>query len=203
VGGLISRNRQESPPEGPGCQVLFINGLPYRHTAAKFWPTLIDEVNEGFRTCTLVELAAACSGPLKRHHLYPELVFQRDLEDLLNKNIEEELQNTLAALDVTGPPPAVRIRLLEDESEILSDILPLDCVDAEIFTYLIAWPLEWCEIPPAKWNNEFLSGEFLAEDRKRGCVYPFSFSLVNRHLSEGLFERVLSVTPAIDTMPNA
>jgi hypothetical protein len=181
---------------------LFVNGLPYRHTAAKFWPTLIDEVRQDFPSCTMVELAAACSGLLERRHLYPELAFQRDLEDLLNKNLDEEMRNTLAALDVTGPPPAVSIRLMAGEREVLADSLPLDCVDAEIFTYLVAWPLEWGAIPIAQWNNEFLSGEFLAEDRRRRRSYTFSFSLVNRHLSEGLFKRVLSLAPLSSAMPD-
>jgi len=194
MAGLITRGTEILPPEGPGCQALFVNGLPYRHTAAKFWPTLVDEIRRDFPSCTMAELAAACSGPLERRHLYPELEFQRDLEDLLNKNVEEEMRNTLAALDITGPPP-VRIRLLAEEDEILSDCLPLDCVDAEIFSYLVAWPLEWGAIPIVQWNNEFLSGEFMGEDRKRGRSYAFSFSLVNRHLSEGLFQRAFSLAP--------
>jgi len=200
MAGLITRARNMPLPGGPGCQVLFVNGLPYRHTAARFWPTLIDEVLEGFPSCTMIELVAACSGLLERRHLYPELEFQKDLEDLLNKNTEEEMLNTLAALDVTGPPPAVRIRLLDDEREILSECLPLDCVDAEIFTYLVAWPLEWGTIPGTQWNNEFLSAGFSAEDRRRKLAYNLSFSLVNRHLSEGLFERTLRLTASVNVI---
>ena len=203
MGGLITRRPDGPPPEGPGCQVLFVHGLPYRHTAAKFWPTLVDEVCEDFPTCTLVELSASCCGRLERRHLYPELAFQRDLQDLLNADLEEEMRNALAALDVTGPPPAVSIRLLAGEAEILSDILPLDCVDAEIFTYLVAWPLEWGAIPMDRWNSEFLNGEFRAEDRKRGRHYHFSFGLTNRHLSEGLFQRVLGVAPSMRAARNA
>jgi hypothetical protein len=73
-------------------------------------------------------------------------------------------------------------------------------VDAEIFAYLVAWPLEWGGIPESYWNNQVLHSAFDAEDRGRRRVYEFSFVVTTRHLSEGLFQRTLAlIVPDIKT----
>ncbi|MDA0989593.1 MAG: hypothetical protein O3A51_02435, partial [Verrucomicrobia bacterium] len=40
------------------CEAIEVRHVVYRHTAAKFWPRLIDESREAFPDCTRIELTA-------------------------------------------------------------------------------------------------------------------------------------------------
>lgn len=202
---LINRKHDKTLPDKPGTQWLFVRGVRYSNTAAKFWPSLIDEVREDFPDCSMIELAASTSADLGPEQLFPEIIFERDIHHLLTMDMEEVMRNTLAELEILGPPSSVQIRLLSGEEELLSSALPLDCIDAEIFPFLIVWLLEWAGIPESQWNNEFLQGDITAEDTRRRLVYQMSFSLKNSHLSEGLYRRSISlggvgVTPTLSSV---
>ena len=66
MAGLISGKKKDSkPPSGSDvCTSLYVHGTRYTNTAAKFWPTLIDEVLEEFPHCATIELAASIAGTL-------------------------------------------------------------------------------------------------------------------------------------------
>ena len=200
MAGLISNRHDERLPRSPGPNSLFVGGLRYANAAAKFWSSLIDEIRQDFPNCSMVELAAATGERLEPRHLFPEIALEDDLHRLLEMDIREMMSNTLAELDILGAPSSVHVRLLSGRQETLSVELPLDCIDAEIFPYLLVWPLQWAGIPDCSWNSELLSGDFTAEDRKRGLIYQMTFSLVNRHLSEGLFRRSISMIPSVETV---
>lgn len=195
MAGLISRKHDKKAPDEPGISSLFVGGVRYINSAAKFWPSLIDEVREDFPDCSLIELTASFAEKLHRRHLFPAIAFEEDFHLLLSENLRDAIREALAEMELLGPPSSVRIRLLSGRREVLSRGLPLDCVDAEIFPYLAVWLLEWAGIPASRWNSEFLSGDIMAEDRKRRLVYRLSFSLTNRHLSEGLYQRSVSIVP--------
>ena len=200
MGGLLNASKREAPSDAGGCDSLFVEGVRYGNSAAKFWPTLIDEAREEFPGCSLIQLVASNSGELERRHLFPEIEFEQDIERLLAGDMDKLMEETLAQLEVLGPPSSVRIRLLSAREELLSRELPLDCIDAELFPYLVVWLLKWADIPDYQWNNEFLAGDIAGEDRKRRRLYRISFNLVKRHLSEGFYRQSLSVVPSVILM---
>jgi len=177
---------------------LFVEGVRYANTAAKFWPTLVDEVQEDFPDCTVIEISASLGEDLARKHLFPELAFERELKRLLTSDIHQVMQDVVAEIEILGPPAAVSVRLLCGEREILSRDLPLDCIDAEILPYVLVWLLEWARIPESCWNDETVGGSITAEDRKRHLVYDVLFTLTSRHLSEGLYRRCLFVRSDVE-----
>jgi hypothetical protein len=63
----------------------------------------------------------------------------------------------------------------------------MDCVDADIFLYLLAWLLEWCELPLSSWNDPKINGSFSATDPARRLKYLLDFTITHAPLSEGLF----------------
>lgn len=180
-------------PYKPVKKSLFVDGVRYTNSAAKFWPGLIDEVHEDFPACTRIELAAKVSAQLGHEHLFPKIAFEKSFRRLLYSNIQEEMKNTLAELEILGPPSSVQIVLFSKKREIVSREFPLDYIDAEIFPCLIAWPLKWAGIPEYMWKNEFLKGNVTAEDKKRQLIYHISFSVEKHHISEGLYQQSISL----------
>jgi hypothetical protein len=164
----------------------------YDNTAAKFWTGLIDEVRDAHAPCSVIELTAPTCERLERKHLFPVVTLEHDLERWSDRSARPTLQAILAELEMLGPPAPVCLRLLAGEQVLLSEVLRQG-VDAEIFSNLVAWPLEWAEIPEFLWNNEFIQGRVVAEDRQTNTPYGFTFSLTNRHLSEGLYQRTVSL----------
>lgn len=197
MGGLINSRPDEDIPEGAGVDALVVEGITYRNAAAKFWPSLIDEVLEDYPQCTAIELSAASSGLLRHDHLYPEKVFNEDLEAMMDLDLQQAMTGVVAELKILGPPASVMIRLLQKEEELFCGELPLDCLDAELFPYVISWPLRWAMVPETSWNKEYVSGSFLAQDRTRALLYSVDFNLNSRHLSEGLYHRSFSVASSI------
>ena len=202
MAGLISERSDSLASDKPGTTSLFINGICYTNSAAKFWPSLIDEVRNDFPDCSLIELNAPFAGNLIREHLYPEMALEKNLHRLLSVDFQDALRDALAELEILGPPSSVQVRLLSGHKEVLSRGLPLACVDADILPYLAVWLLEWGGVPVSSWNREFLDGDILAEDRKSRFLYRFSFTLTNHHLSEGLYQRALSIIPSCDKLPH-
>ena len=193
MGGLINCRFGEPARVEDVCASVVVEGIRYTNSAAKFWPSLIDEVREDFPDCSEIDLTAPASRLLEHKDLFPELEMEEDLQSLLETDLETAIRDTIAELEMLGPPVAVRVRLLDGENELLSDNLPLDSVDSEIFGYLAAWLLNWSHIPESVWNNEFVSGRFEAEDKRRGLSYDAPFEITSRHISEGLFQRTVSI----------
>ena len=196
MSGLISR-RQGHPDSRPGPKSLYIDGIRYTNAAAKFWPSLLDEVSDDFPDCTRIELCAPASGLLNRDLLFPELALEADIRAMQGRSVRELMKDTLAELELLGPPAAVQVRLLAREKECLATELPPDCVDAETFPFLVVWPLEWAGVPETAWNDASVEGEFSGEDKRRGSIYGLSFRLTITPISEGLHRRCLSVTHTV------
>ena len=115
-------------------------------------------------------------------------------------DMDEVMKDIVAELELLGPPVAVHARLFKGKEHIFSQDLPLDSVDSETFSYLVAWQLQWSRIPPDKWNEPSLSGSIRGEDSQRGLIYQMTFSLTTKHMSEGLYNRSLSVVPTVKPM---
>lgn len=196
--GLLTEFQKGDPiDERPRARALTVLGVRYANAAAKFWPSLIDEIREDWPDCSLVELTAPSARALSRDQLHPEMALQRGFEELQDANLAEVMRECLAEMEMLGPPSPVQARLFKGRDPILVRDLPLDSVDSETFAYLVAWHLEWARVPVARWNSQAVSGTICGEDRERGWIYRMTFSLVNRHLSEGLFRRSLSVVPTV------
>jgi len=186
-------NKNEEPPTGtrPGADALLIGGQQYTNSAAKFWASLIDEIGDSFPQCSLAELSAPVPGMLNRDHLFPETTFKNDLSRLLTADFETEMQNALAEMALLGPPSSIRVRLLQDEEELFAGEIPADCADADILPFFVTWLLEWAEIPESEWNEDEVTGRVAAKDTRRSVDYSIPFTLTNRHLSEGLWQRTI------------
>ena len=92
-----------------------------------------------------------------------------------------------------GPAAPISISLFAGTRELKSHHLPVGCVDANTFAYLIAWILKWSAIPELNWNNAVLSAKIVARDRERKLSYGMSIAFLNKHLSEGLYNRSVTV----------
>jgi len=193
MGHLTGTQARLPSRDNTGPAAVFVNGVRYTNSAAKFWPRLVDEVLEDFPGATSIALTSYAGGALEHEVLYPEIAFERDLNRLLFTNLAEAMQRVMAELELMGTPGSVALRVMEKEQEILLRELPLDCVDAEIFPYLVAWPLEWAGIPESRWNDACLAGRLMIEDRARKRAYDLDFELTGKHLSEGLYEKSIAV----------
>jgi hypothetical protein len=170
---------------------LYVGDLRYGNSAAKFWPALIEEAKQVAPSTAVIRISGACAGELDPVQLFPEVWLKEDLQSLLESDLEQVIRQTAAELELTGPPAAVRVQLIDKEDAVTTDAeLPLDCIDADLMPYFLAWLLRWAGIEKEKWNREFVSGSFAAEDRENNRTYRFSFALRNRYLSEGLYTRM-------------
>jgi hypothetical protein len=188
MAGLLHKGGGDFPSGNIGAKTLAVRGLTYSNTAAKFWSCLMDEIVCDYPPDTAIVLAASAGGLLVPELLKPEALLQRDLERLAESDAKEAFEDALKALEILGPPLSVRLRLLSGQGEIVSKEISLDYLDAEILPFLLAWLLEWANIPDVLWNGEKIRGNFIADDQDRGFRYVVVFELHNRHLSEGLFD---------------
>lgn len=195
---LINTGEEESRADLPAPGPLFMAGVPYANSAAKFWRSLADEVRVDFPDCSRVDLETLSSDPLNADQMFPERALERDFNLLLESNLADEIRKTLAELEMFGAPAAVTIRLAGPEKDILSRELPLDCLDAEIFSCLLVWLLQWAGVAEADWNRDRVEGVVRAEDRNRGVLYRWSFCLVHHPLREGLLRRTLSLALSVE-----
>ena len=198
--GLINAERAHDPTGRVGPTSLFVDGVRYANAAAKFWVSLVDEITEDFPECSSLRLAGRCPGPLGTEHLHPEVALTRGLEQYAAADFEEVMRGVMAELAILGPPSSVMLQLFRGEDELLSRPLPADCIDAELFPYIVVWLPQWAHLPAVRWNDEVVAGGFVGEDRPRGMLYGMRFELLNRHLSEGLYERSVSVEPAVSAL---
>jgi len=197
MSGLLRKLTKDDPLDRPKTETLRIQGKPYTNAAAKFWPSLLDEITEDHPECSLIELSAPTSKQLAREQLFPETELQKSFDELMTADMSDVMRDVVAELELLGPPVAVHARLFKGKKHIFTQDLPLDSVDSETFSYLVAWHLEWAGIPDEKWNDQSLSGRIRGDDEKRGLIYQMTFSLTTKHMSEGLYSRSLSVVPAV------
>ena len=171
-----------------------VGGKRFTSSAARFWPALLDEIATDFPACAEIRLRATDDQPLHRAQLSPANSLERALERLEYEDSRAAMQEALLELDAAGPPQPISLELRSAAGDsLLCRNLPGDCVDTEIFPFLLVWLLTWAEIPADQWNREFVAGSFIARDPVRGFRYPLELELQNRHLSEGLFERRLTL----------
>lgn len=176
-----------------GAKQFFVEGFPYENTAAKFWTCLFDEVAETYPPHTRIILSATCGGKLTADLLDPEKMLQRDIQQLETEDAQGALDDAMGVLELIGPPPGIRLRLVsEKEAEPLHDIA-LDDVDAELMPFLLAWMLEWARVPDVMWNRKSIRGQFDGEDRARHFGYSIVFELQTAFLSEDLYRRDIAI----------
>lgn len=182
----------------PTCQTLIIGSTTYRHSAAQFWPRLIDEMRECFPTSTHIELSAVTAAGPDPARLDPLAELQRDLDSLASCDFESVLRETVAELSLLGPPGLVRVRVLDGAATRLDGELPADAVDTESFLYLASWLLEWARLPHADWAAERLDGRFVGRDTGRRRDYHLRFSARRDAVREGLHRLTLTLEPRVD-----
>ena len=172
-----------------GAKALSIRGQRFNNSAAKFWSALIDELTEEYKGCRRVVLEALNEGNLNPELLFPERELEHEL-NLLSSGLEDVRavwQKALEDFELYGPPGAVIMNIFSDSGEVRRVTLPMDCLDAEIFMYLLAWLLEWSDLPVSAWNEPAIKGSFSAADPLRGFKYDFNFTIEHAPLKEGLF----------------
>jgi len=186
---LIKNSDQKHVRTHFGASLLTVHGRRFSNTAAKFWSALIDELAEEYGYCRKGALETVNEDRLHPALLFPEAELERELNrgDLSLAGIREALQQALADFELYGPPGAVSLRIYSDHGEEERLAFPMDCVDAEIFMYLLAWLVEWGELPLHCWNDPKIKGSFSADDPLRGFKYSFDFLIEHKPLSEGLF----------------
>jgi len=172
-----------------GAKLFVVHGRRFSNTAAKFWSALIDELMEEYKNCQKVVLEAVNEGQLNPALLFPEHELELELNrgDLSLAGINEAWRQALADYELYGPPGAINLRIYSATGEQERLTLPMDCVDAEIFLYLLAWLLEWSELPLPCWNDPKVKGSFSSADPLRGFKYFLDFVIEHKPLSEGLF----------------
>jgi hypothetical protein len=134
-------------------------------------------------------LTAAMDGLLQSDMLFPTLALEREIQRTAKTGRRESLAALIAECELFGLPGAVQLEVCSGTETVCVRTLPCDCVDAEIFAYLLVWLLEWAEIPEQEWNADQVSGYIPAGDAGRGVFMPWHVKLENAHLSEGLYRR--------------
>lgn len=148
-----------------------------------------------------IELTSITSESIDPMRLDPQRELEHDIQDLLDKDLEQVISQTITELEMFGSPPPVQIRVMETSLECYSSQLPPDSVDAETLTYLIAWLLEWGRVPHDTWNCDELDSQFVARDPDRGVAYHIAFNITCRHLSEGLYRRTVDLRTSVTAVP--
>jgi len=193
MSNLIGTQDNGISPPRRGVQRVSIDGIVYANSAAKFWPSLLEEAVTKCPAVTHVELTALICGRLSREDLFPEQRFARELERFLEGRLATSWEETLAELDLVGPPGAVILRVLHRRNELFAGDLPLDALDADLFPYVTVWLLEWAGLHPGRWNDETVRAALDILDPDRGKQYALRVRLRRRHLSEGLFRCTLRI----------
>jgi len=179
--------------DAPTCESFDVGGTRFRHSAAQFWPRLVDEVREAYPDCTRILLETMTAERLDPARLDPLAELQRDVDALAHANMEDVMRETVAQLALLGPPGLVRVRLLAGRHEQFTGELPADAVDAEGFIYLAAWLLEWARIPHQQWQQDTLEGQLVGRDFRRRIVYHLRFDTTREHVKEGLHRLHLTI----------
>ncbi len=174
---------------------LWVNGKEYTCTAAKFWTSIIDEIRTDFPACSSIEISAPTAEAITRLHLTPSLTIDPDL--FFTKDLRKAMRDLIAELNILGPPSPVQLRLMDSDREIAACAMPADCVDAETLPYLAVWLLEWAGIPETTWNESLIEGVVIAADPRRHLAYNIPFKMIHKHIREGLYKRLITLTPFV------
>jgi hypothetical protein len=193
MSGLLQNEPATAPIRRHGAEVWHVHGKPYRHSAAKFWSSLLDEIAEDFPTCDRLVLESCDGAVFRADLLFPELDLEEAARAAAGRSLADCLRSVALEMEVCGYPSAVAIRLFARDAEILARDLPLDCVDGDLLPHLAVWLLEWAGLPETSWNDPVLAGFVAARDRRRGRAYAFDFELLNQPLHEGLMRRRLTL----------
>ncbi len=184
-----------------GAIALLIGGQLFTNSAAKFWSALLDELHSDFKESDGIVLETLSDTILSRELLFPQALLQREIDACAPiEDVRRSLEEALEEMELTGPPDSVRADVLAGDAVLKRCVLPFDCIDAEVFAFLLAWLLEWAEVPEALWNSDRVNGGFTARDRERGLLYDMRAALVFEHVSEGLFRRILKVNYVISAL---
>lgn len=212
---ILGDASDKTPYAASKAGALIVDGVRFTHAAARFWAALLNEVAADYPDCTSMIFEALSGAVLNRSLLFPEMALQLELDRLKpDFRVAQDLQDALAEFELYGPPGSVRIILMAparsapttqsavmpaqndcvtnkrattSEREIKSCDLPLDCVDADIFAYLVAWFMEWSEIQESLWNNDRVEGAFPIHDPDGVLTGRVQFEFTRRHLCEGLY----------------
>jgi hypothetical protein len=188
---MLEQADKKRPLSCFGASMLVVRGRRFHNSAAKFWSALIDELMTEYADCRRIALEAANEGRLDPELLFPEVALQHELNFFSGNadNINGTWRKALADFELYGPPGSVGLRIYSSSGEAARLILPMDCVDAEIFLYLLAWLLEWGDLPLSAWNDPKVAGAFSAAAASpvRKVKYLFDFTVEHKPLREGLF----------------
>ncbi len=180
-------NHRISESDSIKFRLWIIGGERFRNTAARFWDALLQEAVLSHAGCHRLVLETLSAVLLERVLLFPESV--RDALEGAGTadSVGKALKAALIELEICGMPCAVEISMYDKLRELQKSVLPLDCVDADIFAYLTAWLLEWAGLPEYQWMDEKLTGSFGVgfAGSITGILIRFVFERL--HLSEGLF----------------
>lgn len=195
---LLSK-RTDAETEGIAAESFFVDGIPYRNSAAKFWTALADEALKLYPPGVVIELAVLSSVRLTRKLLFPHLVTDEDLADPLGRTPGDALSALAGELDLVGPPGSVTVLARRGPTEFYRGALPPDCLDGETFPYVVVWLVEWAGISPGDWNAEAVSGEIGGEDPGTGRRFHLPFTIRRRCAAEGLDRLSVILAPQIVT----
>ena len=190
---ILGDESDKIPAAASQARALIIGGVRWTHAAARFWASLLSEVAADYPDCNAQVFETLAGTVLTRDLLFPETALQRELDRLQpTVRIEQALQEALTEFELYGPPGTVQLRLLAGNREMKRCELPLDCVDADIFAYLLAWLMEWAELPESQWNNDRVEGAFLIRDpdlpeSRDAASGRLQFEFTRLHISEGLY----------------
>jgi hypothetical protein len=186
---LIHPDRTDEPPFGIGCREWLVRGAVCGNAAAKFWSGLFDEVLSDYPFGPTLALCAAVDAPLTRADLHPDRALERDAAAWEGRDLRQMYRETLALLEITGAPTPTTIRLSRPGQPAPFLTMLLEQPDAETLPFLLAWLLEWQDIPSADWNGACVEGAFVADDLARSRGYEVRCRLECRPMSEGLCQR--------------
>lgn len=181
---------------GLGADQLVIRGVSYCNSASMFWSRLFDEAVSCQAGCNGLRLSTTDEAPLEPALLSPEEQLEADAARLRDRSLADLAREVMSVFEFLGPPQPVRLVLLRNNDELERTELTRECVDSSVFPPFLAWLLRWADVRPSAWNQEFVRGDFDAEDNARHFVYRVHFSLRNKDISEGLVERVLTLSYA-------
>ncbi|MDP2991133.1 MAG: hypothetical protein Q8O57_11295 [Kiritimatiellota bacterium] len=190
---ILGDESDKLPAATSKARALLIGGVRWTHAAARFWASLLSEVAADYPDCNALVFETMAGTVLTRDLLFPEMALQRELDNLHpTVPIEQALKEALAEFEIFGPPGAVQLSLLVDDREMRRCQLPLDCVDADIFAYLLTWLMEWAELPESQWNSDRVEGAFPVRDpdipkNRDTASGRVQFEFTRRHISEGLY----------------
>ncbi|MCG2659660.1 MAG: hypothetical protein L6437_05385 [Kiritimatiellae bacterium] len=185
---ILGNESDKLPAATSKARALIIGGVRFTHAAARFWASLLSEVAADYPDCNALVFETMAGTVLTRDLLFPEMALQRELDRLQpTVPIEQALKEALAEFEIFGPPGAVQLSLLADDREMRRCQLPLDCVDADIFAYLLTWLMEWAELPESQWNSDRMEGVFPVRDPDGAASGRVQFEFTRKHISEGLY----------------